>query len=254
VTEPLTRGEGIKMPETKSPYLSVVVPAYNEEGRLPSSLDRIVEHLARKGWPSEIIVVDDGSADSTSEVAAAHLGRFPHKLLKNEVNRGKGFSVRRGMLASAGEIALFTDADLSTPIEDVELLLQAHEAGADVAIASRAADGAIVVLHQPWLRERLGKVFNLFIRTLVLGGIKDTQCGFKSFRRETVEPIFSRLTIERWAFDVEILFLAKRLGYHVAEVPVHWVNSPCTKVSAATDGLRMAFDALRIRFRHRGRR
>jgi dolichyl-phosphate beta-glucosyltransferase len=232
-------------------YLSVVIPAYNEENRLAESLPRVRTYLSGKEWSSEIIVVDDGSRDGTSEVAEKLLEGFPHKVVKNDPNRGKGYSVKRGMLLAEGGCALFSDSDLSTPIEEVEALLRAMEAGAHVAIGSRSIAGANVEIHQPWLREQLGKCFNLFLRLFVIGGIKDTQCGFKCFKHETIEPIFSRQTIERWAFDVEILYLAKKLGYKIAEVPIRWLNSPDTRVSAGADGLRMAMDSLRVRFRHR---
>jgi dolichyl-phosphate beta-glucosyltransferase len=239
------------MTDQKPIYLTVVVPAFNEEKRVGASLKRIRDYLGEKRWPSEIIVVDDGSLDATSEVAAKELEGFPNRVLKNEENRGKGYSVRRGMLEAQGEFALFSDADLSTPIEEVEALIGALGRGAHVAIGSRAAEGAAIEIHQPWVRENLGKLFNAFLQALVIRGIKDTQCGFKCFKQEVVGPIFSRMTVERWAFDVEILYLARRLGYTIAEVPVRWRNSPATKVSAGADGLRMLLDSLRIRYRHR---
>ncbi len=232
--------------------LSVVVPAYREEARLGGSLERIREYLTQRGEEAEIIVVDDGSDDRTSEVAMERLAGYPHaKVLRNEPNAGKGYSVRRGLLASRGEYALFSDADLSTPIEEWSKLLAAHQAGADVAIGSRALKESRIEVHQPLAREMMGRCFNVFVRAFVLGGIHDTQCGFKSFRREVVRPIFARQKIERWGFDVEILYIARRLGLTIAEVPVVWRNDEATKVSAGADGLRMLREALDARRMHR---
>jgi len=232
-------------------YLSVVIPAYNEEARLGDTLERIIAYLRGQGWSFEIIVVDDGSQDRTLEVARAKLVDVPHQVVRNEPNRGKGYSVRRGMLLARGKYVLFSDADLSTPIEEVEKLLTALEEGAEVAIGSRGLAESRIEIHQPWLREHLGKLFNLFIRLFVLGGIRDTQCGFKCFRREVVGPIFQRQTVERWGFDVELLLLARKLGYRIAEVPVRWINSPDTRIRAGRDGLVMVWDALRAKRRHR---
>lgn len=230
----------------------MVIPAYCEEQRLPATLRAVCAWLDARGGASEVIVVDDGSSDATSDVALRELeGRPRAAVLRNEPNAGKGASVRRGMLAAAGAIVLFSDADLSTPIEEFDKLAAAHAAGADVAIGSRALRDSRIEIHQPWLREMAGRTFNLFIRLFVMGGIHDTQCGFKSFRREVIRPIFSRQTIERWGFDVEILYLARRLGYRIAEVPVIWRNDAASKVNAAGDGLRMVGEALQARRLHR---
>lgn len=232
--------------------LSIVVPAYNEAERLPASLARIQAWLAQRPETAEIVVVDDGSADATRAVATAALADWPrHTVLRNEPNRGKGASVRRGMLAARGAIALFSDADLSTPIEEYDKLRAAHDAGADIAIGSRALPDSDIQIHQPWLRESLGRCFNVFVQAFVLGGIRDTQCGFKSFRQACIGPIFGRQTIERWGFDVELLYLARRLGYRIAEVPVVWRNDLATKVAAGADGLQMLREALDARRLHR---
>lgn len=237
----------------EQPDISVVIPAFGEEARLPATLARICEYLAGRRLDAEIIVVDDGSPDATSDVAHAGLAGWPrYQLLRNEPNAGKGASVRRGMLAATGALALFSDADLSTPIEELERLEAAHAAGADVAIGSRALRESNIEIHQPWLREASGRMFNLFIRLFVMGGLHDTQCGFKSFRHEVIAPVFSRQTIERWGFDVEILYLARRLGYQIAEVPVTWRNDTASKVNAAADGFRMLGEALTARRLHRG--
>jgi len=235
-------------------YLSVVVPAYNEENRLGASLDRIVAYLQDQDYPFEIIVVDDGSRDRTAELAEEKLAHVPHTVVRNEPNRGKGYSVKRGMLLAQGQYALFSDADLSTPMEEVAKLLTALQSGFDVAIGSRALAESRIEVHQPWLREKMGQLFNVFIRWFILGGIRDTQCGFKCFKREVVRPIFERATVERWGFDVELLLIARRLGYRIAEVPVRWINSAETKIRAGTDGLGMVWDAIKSRWRHRKRR
>lgn len=238
-----------------APYLSVIVPAYNESGRLGSTLERIVVYLTAQEYASEIIVVDDGSGDDTARLAGELLeGRIPHRVLINDGNRGKGYSVRRGMLDATGERALFSDADLSTPIEHTADLLAAIDGGADIAIGSRVMRGADIERRQPLLRQTAGKMFSLVQRILLGTRIADTQCGFKMFTREATQAIFPRQTLERWAFDAEILVIAKRLGFTVAEVPVRWVNSPDTRVRMIPDGLRMVRDLTLIRGRHRGLR
>jgi dolichyl-phosphate beta-glucosyltransferase len=231
--------------------LSVIVPAYNEEGRLGNTLERIVGYLTAEGWAFEVIVVDDGSVDRTSEIAEACLQNVPHIVVRNEPNRGKGYSVRRGMLLGRGRLLLFSDADLATPIEEVTPLKAALDAGHDLAIASRGLARSNIEVHESWLRETLGKTFNLFIRTFIMGGIRDTQCGFKLFRREVVKPIFERQTVERWGFDVELLLVARKLGYSVAEVPVRWIHSSDTRIRTGFDGIGMVLDAIRIKWRHR---
>lgn len=232
-------------------YLSVVIPAYNEENRLGASLDRIVAYLQDQDYPFEIIVVDDGSRDRTAELAEEKLADVPHTVVRNEPNRGKGYSVKRGLLLARGQYVLFSDADLSTPIEEVAKLLTALQSGFDVAIGSRALAESRIEVHQPWLREKMGQLFNVFIRWFILGGIRDTQCGFKCFRREVIRPIFEPATVERWGFDVELLLIARRRGYRIAEVPVRWINSAETKIRAGTDGLVMVWDAIKSKRRHR---
>lgn len=231
--------------------LSVIIPAYNEEGRLGHTLERVVAFLAAKGNPFEVIVVDDGSTDRTSEVAEASLKGVPHRVVRNEPNRGKGYSVRRGMLLGQGRYMLFMDADLATPIEEIVPLQAALDAGYDIAIASRGLPQSRIEVHESWIRETLGKTFNLFVRTFIMGGIRDTQCGFKLFKREVVKPIFERQTVDRWGFDVELLLVARKLGYSIAEIPVRWIHSFDSRIRTGWDGIGMVLDALRIKWRHR---
>ncbi len=232
--------------------LSVVIPAYNEEERLGPTLVRIVEYLAEQDYPSEIIVVDDGSSDGTADLARGMLAEMPiaHRVLVNERNRGKGHSVRRGMIEGTGRLRLFSDADLSTPIEHTADLMAAIERGADIAIGSRVAPGASIDVHQPLLRETAGRMFSVVQRAILGSGIKDTQCGFKMFTRQAAETVFPYQQLERWAFDAELIFIALRLGLGVVEVPVRWVNAPDTKVNALADGMQMVADLIAIRRMH----
>lgn len=230
--------------------LSIVIPAYNEERRLPRTLDSIFSYLEARPCRAEIIVVDDGSSDRTSEIVGARGQKHPElRLVSNEGNRGKGFSVRHGMLEARGEIMLFSDADLSTPIEEADKLLAAlREQGYDAAIGSRAVNRSLIEVHQSAIRELAGIFFNRLVRWIMGIGFSDTQCGFKAFRRERARIIFEQQRIERFGFDPEILFLAKRNGLRVAEVPVRWSHDAATKVNVAGDGLRMFMDLLLIRW------
>jgi dolichyl-phosphate beta-glucosyltransferase len=234
--------------------LSIVIPALNEEKRLPDTLAAIERWCQLNLEGAEIIVVDDGSSDRTSDVARELAARSPPpvtiRVLRNATNRGKGASVRAGILAAAEPYVLMSDADLSTPIEEVEKLASAiHHR--DVAIGSRAARGADIQVHQPLHRELMGKTFNKLVQLLVTGGIRDTQCGFKLFRREVAQQIFSRTRVDRFAFDVEVIYLARKLGYRIEEVPVVWRNSPASTVDPVRDAARMFVDLLRIRRLHR---
>lgn len=224
------------------PALSVVIPAFNEAQRLPPTLDRIQRHLAGRPGGSEILVVDDGSADATAEVAA----RAGAAVLRNEGNRGKGYSVRRGMLHARGARRLMTDADLSTPIEELERLMACMDEGYDVVIASRAMAGSRVEVRQPWYRENLGRAFNLVVRALVLPGLQDTQCGFKLFTAAAARDAFAASRLDGFSFDVEALVAARRRGYRIAELPVTWRNDEATRVGMVRGGLAF-LDLLRIR-------
>ena len=237
------------MTASKQPHLSIVIPAYNEESRIGPTLRRIEEYLSPKVYPWEVIVVDDGSTDGT--VSAAREASPRSKVLPNDGNRGKGYSVRRGALEARGDVILFSDSDLSAPIEELGKLQKAIAEGADVAIGSRALPDSDIQIHQPFYREGMGKMFNLFVRLLVFPGISDTQCGFKAFTREAAREIFERQILDGFAFDVEILYIARRLGYTVEEVPVIWRNSADTKVGALRHSLQMFLDILKIRRLHR---
>jgi dolichyl-phosphate beta-glucosyltransferase len=229
--------------------LSVVVPAFEEARRLPATLAGVVEHLGRRGLRYELIVVDDGSRDATSEVAKQAISALGERgrVLRLPVNRGKGAAVRAGVQAARGERVLVTDADLSTPIEEIDALERACAAGADIAIGSRALDRSLIALRQPLLREWSGRLFNLVVRLFALPGIRDSQCGFKLFRREAAEPVFARARIDGFGFDVEILAIAKHLGYRIAEVPVRWRNDADSRLSMAK-GAAAFIDPLRVRF------
>jgi dolichyl-phosphate beta-glucosyltransferase len=227
--------------------LSIVVPAYNEAERLGRSLDRILAWTEGLGREVEIIVVDDGSRDATCDVVRSYAPRV--RLVQNGRNRGKGYSVRNGVLSATGEQILFTDADLSTPIEDWSKLAAALES-ADIAVGSRALKDSNVTKHQPRYREAMGRVFNTIVQGLAVQGVRDTQCGFKLFRAEVGQALFREATIEGFAFDVEVLFLARRKGYRIAEVPVTWENDDRTRVHPFYDSARMFRDVVTIRLRH----
>jgi glycosyltransferase involved in cell wall biosynthesis len=235
-----------------APELSIIIPAYNEESRLPRALERIRSYLSSRGWTEtkvEILVVDDGSADGTAHAVEQWSRELPGvRLILNGQNRGKGFSVRHGMLEARGRIALFTDADLSAPIEEADKLFAAIKAGEDVAIGSRALDRSLIFVHQSRLRELAGIIFNGFVRTLTGLPFADTQCGFKAFRREPCRIIFEQQRIERFGFDPEILFLAKRHGLRAVEVPVRWAHDPATKVHMLRDSAMMFCDLFYIRW------
>ncbi|MBI2453017.1 MAG: glycosyltransferase family 2 protein, partial [Parcubacteria group bacterium] len=212
--------------------LSVVIPAYNEAKRLLNTLVAADEYLRRQSYEYEILVVNDGSKDNTADVvrqAEAFIKNL--RLIDERENHGKGYAVRKGMLEAKGDYRLFTDADNSTSLDQVEKMWPEFEKGFDVVIGSRDIKGAELPVPQSWLRMRLGDIFNIIVQiTSGLWGIWDTQCGFKGFTRKAAEELFSRATIERWAFDVEILALARKLGFRIREIPVRWVNDPNSKV------------------------
>jgi dolichyl-phosphate beta-glucosyltransferase len=235
-----------------APELSIIIPAYNEESRLPRGLKRILDYAASRGMSPEqmeILVVDDGSGDGTARVVKEGARQWPSmRLVSNQQNRGKGFSVRHGMREARGRVALFTDADLSAPIEEADKLLAALAAGNEVAIGSRALDRSLITEHQSRLRELAGIIFNGFVRIFTGLPFHDTQCGFKAFVREPSRIVFDQQRIERFGFDPEILFLAKRHGLRAIEVPVRWAHDPATKVHVIRDSVLMFGDLLYIRW------
>ncbi len=237
---------------TPGPELSIVIPAYNEERRLGRALSRIRDYFANRPAGTagvEIVVVDDGSTDATARIVQEIARENPCvRLVSNEANRGKGFSVRRGMLEARGHVALFTDADLSAPIEESEKLFAAIRAGNDVAIGSRALDRSLIAVRQSRLREIAGMIFNGFVRLFTGLPFYDTQCGFKAFARERCRIIFEQQRIEGFGFDPEILFLAKRHGLRAGEVPVRWAHDAATKVHVVRDSLKMLGDLVYIRW------
>ena len=234
----------------RRPWLSVVIPAYNEERRLPATLNAVLADLRGRRRPFEVLVADDGSSDATARLARE---AGPEVRVLRLAHRGKGAAVRDGVLASSGDLVLVTDADLSTPIEEVDLLVAALE-GCEVAIGSRNVAGARVAVRQRLDRRVMGRVFNLLVRVLLLPGLQDTQCGVKLFRRDVALAVFERCQSDGFAFDVEALSLARRLGHRVAEVPVEWRNSPDSRVRPLVDVPRMFWELLTIRRRCRAER
>ena len=234
------------------PRLSVVVPCYNEELRLPRTIEQIERYLGSRGDRYELILVDDGSADGTRRVMEEAAARNKSiRIVALPVNRGKGRALAEGVRVSRGDYVLVTDADLSTPIEELPKLEAALAAGAGVAIGSRAIKGSRVELSQPIYRVLMGKAFNIIVQLVLLPGIWDTQCGFKLFRGDIARDVFEGLTTDGFGYDPEVLYLAKRRGVRIAEVPVVWRNSAPTKVNAIRSSLDMFRHVLRIRFRHR---
>src|SRR5438309_9572368 len=231
-----------------APDLSIIIPSYNEELRLPATLERIAVYLSSSGQKAEVLVVDDGSNDVTVAVAEYYRIRIPTlRVVSNGVNRGKGYSVRHGMQEARGRIALFTDADLSAPIEEPGKLIDALESN-DVAIGSRAMDRRLITVHESRFREFAGIIFNKIVRIILWLPFVDTQCGFKAFRRERCGIIFEQQRIERFGFDPELLYLARHHGLRAVEIPVRWGHSPATKVSMLRDSIQMFIDVFTIRW------
>lgn len=228
--------------------VSIVIPAFNEEARLGSTIERVCRYIPESGLSCELIVVDDGSSDTTAAVAKAACLEFadiPSNVIRYERNRGKGFAVKTGMQAATGSIALFSDADLSTPIEEMHKLIDPIIRGAyDVTFGSRALDRSLIGTHQPWRREQGGKVFNLVVRLMTGMPFWDTQCGFKAFELSKFRPLLDLMTIDRFGFDVEFLYVAHIHGLRLMEIPVRWNNDDRSKVSVVRDSIRM-FDEVR---------
>lgn len=226
-------------------HLSIVIPAFNEEPRIEETLQQVTDYLSSQTYDAEIIVVDDGSTDGTVSVVQTIFPKV--RIVSYDQNRGKGYAVKEGMLAATGDYRLFYDADGSTPIEESEKLWPLFEAGADVVIGSRSLPESDVQRHQPWYREKMGRVFNLILKLLALTHFPDTQCGFKAFTSEATATLFTAQTIEHFSFDAELLYIAQRKGLRVEQIPVQWINCPHTRVSAMTDSFCMFLDIVVIR-------
>jgi glycosyltransferase involved in cell wall biosynthesis len=228
---------------------SLVIPAYNEGARLGPTLEKVLGYLREQKWNAEVIVVNDGSRDNTASLVREFAQKNPMvRLVENPGNRGKGYAVRNGMLNARGEVVVFSDADLSSPIEELPKLLAALGAGADIAIGSRWLRAELQTRRQSAHRQLFGRVFNLLLRIMLGLRFKDTQCGFKAFTRRAAQTILPLQRIERWGFDPEILFLARKFGFRVDEVPVLWGHSGDTRIRPVMDGARMFWEMVRIRW------
>jgi dolichyl-phosphate beta-glucosyltransferase len=234
-------------PTGAPPWVTVIMPAYNEAARLREPLAAVQAYLAAQPWPAEVVVVDDGSEDGTFDVAReATVAGVPVRVFRYAQNAGKGYAIRYGVAEARGERVLFTDVDLSTPIDEAGALLARLDAGADVAIGSRKTPEARILVRQPWLRERLGKGFTWLVRHAIVD-VSDVTCGFKAFRAAAARDVFGRLRVPDWTFDAEILMLARRRGYRIDEVPVRWQDRAGTKVRVVRDVLRSLLGLVRIR-------
>lgn len=227
--------------------LSIVIPAYNEESRIGKTLETIRNFMGENSISHEIIVVDDGSKDNTEQVVADYNNVT---FLKMPLNMGKGAAVRQGMIKAIGEIVLFSDADLSTPIHEVKKLIKSIESGFDVAIGSRAVDYSSIKVRQPFYREFMGRTFNKLVQLFAIKGIKDTQCGFKAFTKESAHKVFNLAKINGFGFDVEILYLTQKLGYKIDEVSVEWYNDERSTVNPIKDSIRMFKDIISVKRIH----
>jgi glycosyltransferase involved in cell wall biosynthesis len=234
---------------TQFPKYSIVIPAFNESARIPATLQSVVACIRANGWSAEVIVVNDGSRDTTADLVRAFAKTAPEvRLVENPGNRGKGYSVRSGMLQALGEVVMFTDSDLSAPIEEAERLFAAIEQGADIAIGSRWLEKGRQTHRQPLYRQFFGRCFNAVTRGVMGLRFADTQCGFKAFTRAAAQTVFQLQTIERWGFDPEILFIALKRGYSVEEVPVSWAHDERTRMSYLKDGMKMLEEIAIIRW------
>ena len=228
---------------------SIVIPAYNESQRITRTLDTMLAYIAEQKWVAEIVVINDGSRDNTAEIVRSYMRNHPIvRLVENPGNRGKGYSVRHGMMEARGDVLLLSDADMSSPITEAPKLFTAIEQGADVAMGSRWLQKETQTRRQPFYRQVSGRIFNLMLRVVLGLRYKDTQCGFKAFTRHAAESIFPPQKIDRWGFDPEVLFLAQKFHFRIAEVPVAWANDERSKINPLTDGFRMMWEMLRVRW------
>ena len=230
----------------KRPFLSIIIPAYNEERRLPTTLPQVAAFVEAQDYDVEVLVVDNASTDRTAEIVQEFAARYPFISLLREERRGKGAAVKKGMLAGRGEFLFICDADLAMPIEEVRKFLPPVLTDFDVAIASREAPGARRY-NEPFYRHLMGRVFNLIVRLLAVPGIQDTQCGFKCFRREVARDLFAVQTLDGFGFDVEILYVARRRGYRIVEVPINWYYGENSRVNPLRDAWRMFREVLQVR-------
>ena len=231
------------------PRYSIVIPAYNERSRIGGTLEQVLDHLREQKWDAEIVVVNDGSRDETAKLVSEFAQEHPQvRLIENPGNQGKGYAVRNGMLNARGQVLLFTDADLSSPISEATKLFAALEKGADVAIGSRWMDPSLQFQRQSIKRQIMSRAFNIFTRTLLTFPYHDTQCGFKAFTRGAAEKIFPLQRVYRWGFDAEVIYLAHHLKFKVAEVPVAWGHDERSKIHPWRDGFYMGIDTLKVRW------
>jgi glycosyltransferase involved in cell wall biosynthesis len=229
-----------------TPFLSLIIPAHNEEARLPDTLKQVFEFAARQSYTMEVLVVENGSQDKTLQIAQDYAANNPQMRVLQNAQSGKGRAVQQGMLAAQGDYRFMCDVDFSMPVDEINNFLPPALEGYDIAIASREAPGA-VRYGEPYYRHLVGRIYNGLIRTLALPGLQDTQCGFKCFKGEVAEDLFPRQTLTGWSFDVEILFIAHLLYYKVVEVPIHWHYNPHSKISVLHDSFKMGVDLLAIR-------
>lgn len=229
-----------------NPFLSIVIPAYNEESRLPDTLEQLIRFLEKQAFASEIIVVENGSTDRTYEIAQEFAQKHSNVHVIQNDRRGKGRAIQRGVAEAKGQYVFLCDADLSMPVEEISKFLPPQLLNVDIAIASREAPGS-VRYHEPYYRHLTGRVFNILIRLLVLPTLQDTQCGFKCIRADVARDIFRYQTLTGWAFDVELLYIARRHGYRIVEIPIDWYFNADSKISVFRDSLRMFLDLLQIR-------
>ncbi len=227
--------------------LSIVIPAYNEEKRLGGSLEKIIPYLDSLNLNYEIIVVNDGSKDKTTEVANQFKDKTNLRVIENKINRGKGFSVKNGIMNAKYDYVLFTDSDLATPIDELDILLENINDN-DIVIASRTLEDSEIIVNQPFYRQIMGKTFPLMVRVIAVRGISDTQCGFKLFKTDVIQNIIKHQTIDRFGFDVELLFLAKKMRYKIKEVPVQWVDQEGSTLHPIKDGYSMFKELLKVRY------
>ena len=234
---------------TQFPKYSIIIPAFNESGRIPATLDSVISCVRSHGWDAEVIVVNDGSSDATADVVREIAKSAPElRLIENPGNRGKGYSVKSGILHALGDVVMFTDADLSSPMEEAERLFAAIAAGADIAIGSRWLESTRQTHRQPLYRQFFGRCFNAVTRAIMQLPFADTQCGFKAFTRHAAQTVFQLQTIERWGFDPEILFIALKRGFRVVEVPVSWAHDARTRMSYLRDGMTMLQELVLVRW------